>query len=100
MRGVIEQAEAEVAETARESGVKLPATVELSRTIHGRLSQADHHDRPWVEDAVLSDLRLMAVGPHPDPRRRAAYVAWAGMLVEETVGDIGHTLNTLWGRPL
>ncbi len=39
MRGVIEQAEAEVAETARESGVKLPATVELSRTIHGRLSQ-------------------------------------------------------------
>ena len=93
IREAIEQAE--IARAQLVTDVELAPTVELSRRMHGRLSQADHHDRAWVQDAVIADERRMATGPHPDAARRAAYVGWAGTLVEETVSDVGVTLGAL-----
>jgi len=64
---------------------------------YGRWSEIAHQRRKHLLDQVAPVARLMAVGPHPDWRARAATVDHFGDVLGELVSAGGHALARLLG---
>jgi hypothetical protein len=80
-------------EWAQDDSPLLPA----GRQLYDVLSRVAHSRRSGVRDAVSVELRQMATGPHPDPRIRAEYVFYGGMIVEEVALAVGDALGRFYG---
>lgn len=68
-----------------------------TRQIYDVLSRIGHSRRSGIRDAVSTDLRQMATGPHSDPFIRAEYVSYGGLLVIEVLSYVGHVLGQFHG---
>jgi hypothetical protein len=66
---------------------------ELGRQIYSAMSASSHHERAGVVPSISLPLREYAYGPHPDPERRAAYINFAGELLEEVVLVVGDAFD-------
>lgn len=99
-REAIERAEEKLNDLMREHDAEVPGTTtELSITIYDHLSRAAHNRRAWVQDAVSSDLRQMAIAKHPSPLRRAGTLASIGGTIEEAIQLVGDALAaTFYGK--
>jgi hypothetical protein len=62
------------------------------------MSESAHHTRGGFRDSIAAELRQFAYGPHPDPRVRAEYVAFAGHLLDEVVMLVGDSFADILGR--
>ena len=93
-----ERFEKRLAEAMEEMGVEtLRSTKELTEHIHGEHSQAAHHRRRWVQDAVFPDLRTMIRGVTPYWIRRAGTTASMVAVVEEIVTQVGDAISYFHG---
>jgi hypothetical protein len=70
-----------------------------TRKIYGQLSEAAHHQRRWVQDAVAPALRTMLHGPIPTWERRAATASLMLMIVGEAIDTTGGALERFHGAP-
>jgi hypothetical protein len=70
---------------------------ELGREIYSAMSSSAHHERGGFPESISVALRRFAYGPHPDPERRAAYVSFAGELLEEVLLVVGSAFRDLIG---
>lgn len=89
--------------TAREQMLKLghpilAPTSEYFERQYGRWSEFAHHRRRHMLNQVAGPDRVMAVGPHPDWRARAAAVDHLGWYLAELVSVGGFVMADL-GRP-
>ena len=85
------------AERMAEAGIEPEGgdLVELGQEIYGPLSESAHHRRGGFRESVSAPLRKFAYGPHPDPTTRAAWVDYAGELLEEVVIVVGDAFNDI-----
>jgi hypothetical protein len=82
----------------REAGVgTLPQTDALSSQLYREHSQAAHHQRRWVQDAVFPRLRTMLRGRSDHWLRRAGTTASLLAVVEEGVLAVGDGLGRFYG---
>lgn len=80
-------------------GVSPPGTTsDYFEQQYGRWSEFTHHRRRHLLNQVAVPDRVMAVGPHPDWRARAAAVDHLGRYIAELISVGGHAVADL-GRP-
>lgn len=72
---------------------------QLAKHIYRRMSQAAHHQRSVVDEAIDHDARTMFYGVDPSVARRFEYVVVGGGLLHEVLLLVGDALSTLWGPP-
>jgi hypothetical protein len=76
---------------------------ELERTddrtlgLYSQFSEATHHRRRWVQEAVAPELRIMLRGPTTVWARRAMTAATMAAVVEEAVMSVGDALERFQG---
>jgi hypothetical protein len=98
VRQAEERFEKRLADAMGEMGLEaLPSTKELTEHIYGEHSEAAHHRRRWVQDAVFPDLRMIITGVTPYWRRRAGTVASMVAVVEEIVTQVGDGISYFYG---
>jgi hypothetical protein len=87
--------EERLAEAMLAAGEKeIESTLERTRDIYDKHSQAAHHRRRWTQDAVSAPLRSMIRGRAATPWvRRAATTASLVSVVEETTISVGDALS-------
>ena len=73
-------------------------SADLSRRLYDQQSQAAHHRRRYVQNAVSPDLRQMVRGPETDWTRRASIIATVCQQIEEAVMSIGEALERFYGQ--
>jgi hypothetical protein len=76
---------------------ELQRTEEKTRRVYALYSEATHHRRRWVQDAVAPELRTMLRGPTTVWVRRAMTTATMAAVIEETVMSVGNALERLHG---
>ncbi|HEY5343904.1 MAG TPA: hypothetical protein VIJ66_09640 [Solirubrobacteraceae bacterium] len=75
-------------------------TDELDRRIYHEWSRIAHNVRSGILENYREDLRQLAIGPHPDPRRRGVWVGYGTQLMVEVTVTVGGTLAKLGGPDL
>jgi hypothetical protein len=70
----------------------------LGQEIYSHMSESAHHQRGGFRESVAVALRRFAYGPHPDPTVRAAWVDYAGELLEEVTLVVGDAFADMVGR--
>lgn len=94
VRNTVERAETRVAERARAGGgPDLATTKELSLKIYDLHSQASHHRRRWVTDAVFAEERTMIRGATTVWMRRAVTANAMVGVVDESIFGVGNALS-------
>lgn len=78
---------------------ELGRTEALTRKIYGELSEAAHHQRRWVQDAVAPMLRTMTTGREPTWERRAHAASLMLLVVGESINSVGVALERFYGPP-
>lgn len=78
---------------------ELPRTETPTRKVYAELSEAAHHLRRWVQDAVAPELRTMARGQDTAWLRRAATTSVLLMMVGEGIDSTGGAVERFRGPP-
>ncbi|MFY9487211.1 MAG: hypothetical protein WAP35_00745 [Solirubrobacterales bacterium] len=93
-RNAMERTEQRLAAAAREAGgPELRTTKQLSIDLYDLHSQAAHHRRRWVEDAVFPDERTMMRGRTQAWIRRAVTARAMTGVVDESILCVGNALR-------
>lgn len=92
------QEEAMRIEMTREGAAPPLTTTSYFEAQYGRWSEFAHHRRRHLLSQLALPDRVMAIGPHPDWRSRAAFVDHVGWSLLELVSVGGNTLSILLGE--
>lgn len=70
----------------------------ISLAIYDGLSRVAHARRSGMTDSLSIARREFVTGPHPDPRMRAVYTEYTGIVIEEALLAIGDGISLAFMR--